>query len=114
MLEKVLKRKRRQNRIRSKIKWTALRPRLSVFRSNANISAQVIDDLAWKTICGISSLSIEGKWNKTEISKIVWTKIAELAKQNKIEEVVFDRWGSAYHGRVKALADWAREGWLKF
>ena len=114
MLEKGLKRLRRKARIRAKIIWTASKPRLSVFRSNANISVQIIDDAAWKTLCAASSLKIESKWNKTEVSKVVWTKIAELAKEKKIKEVVFDRWGCAYHGRVKALALWAREGWLKF
>lgn len=114
MLEKVLKRLRRKARIRSKVMWTASRPRLSIFRSNINISVQVIDDLSGKTLCAVSSLKMDKKWTKVDISKQVWVEIAKLAKKNKVEEVVFDRWGFAYHGRVKALAEWAREWWLKF
>ncbi len=114
MLEKGLKRLRRKARVRAKVMWTASKPRLSIFRSNTNISVQVIDDLAGKTLCAVSSLKMDKKWTKVEISKQVWLEIAKLAKGNKIEEVVFDRWGFAYHGRVKALADWAREWGLKF
>jgi large subunit ribosomal protein L18 len=114
MLKKGLKRLRRKNKIRSKISWTAIRPRLSVFRSNTNISVQIIDDLTWKTLWSASSIKFNRKETKLEESKKVWTEIAEIAKKIKIKEVLFDRWGFAYHGRVKALADAAREGWLKF
>ncbi len=114
MLEKTLKRERRKARVRAKISWTASKPRLSVFRSNTSIYAQLIDDTTGKTICASSNLKIEWKVSKTECSKIVWTEIAKKAIESKVLEVVFDRNGFAYHGRVKALADAAREAWLKF
>lgn len=114
MLEKGLKRKRRQNKIRKKISWTAKRPRLSIFRSNTNISAQLIDDVSWKTLWSASDIKTDKKNTKTEKAVKVWTEIADAAKNQKIKEIVFDRWGFAYHGRVKALADAAREAWLKF
>lgn len=113
MLAKFAKRLRRQQRIRAKISWTSTKPRLSVYRSNANIYAQLIDDVSWKTICSFNDLKIE-KWTKSERATKVWEEIASKAKSSNITEVVFDRWGFAYHGRVKALADAARSAWLKF
>ena len=114
MLQKTLKRLRRKNRIRSKIIWTTLRPRLAVYRSNTNIYAQLIDDSIWKTISSFSDLKIEKKWTKIEMSTKVWEKIWEKILDLKITEIVFDRGWFAYHGRVKALAEALRIKWLKF
>ena len=114
MLQKALKRYRRQVRIRAKISGSASRPRLAVFRSNSSIYAQIIDDIAWTTIVAASVLKETTKETKSESAAHVWTKIAELALAKGIKEVVFDRGGFAYHGRVKALADSAREAWLQF
>ena len=114
MLERPLKRKQRKLRIRKKIQGTGLRPRLAVFVSNKHIIAQLIDDQSGKTLAYENDITItEGK-TKTEKASIVGLKVAETAKKNKIIEVVFDRGGKLYHGRVKALADGARKGGLKF
>ncbi|NCO54481.1 MAG: 50S ribosomal protein L18 [Bacteroidetes bacterium CG02_land_8_20_14_3_00_31_25] len=104
-------------RIRKKISGTAETPRLTVFRSNKQISVQIIDDINKKTIVAASSLVkeiSEKKVNKTEIAKLVGKLIANRAKEAGVSDVVFDRNGYLYHGRVKALADAAREGGLKF
>jgi large subunit ribosomal protein L18 len=121
LLDKIEKRKlRRKKSIRSKISGTSERLRLSVYKSIDNIYVQLIDDIAGKTVLSSSSVDssvkklISNKMNKTEISKIVGTSIAEKAKSANIDSVVFDRNGCVYHGRVKALADAAREGGLKF
>ncbi len=114
MLPKVLKRIRRHIRVRSQVSGNAKKPRLAVFRSNSNIYAQLIDDEAWKTIFSTSDLKMTRVWTKIDMSKKVWEEIAKIAKKEKIKEVVFDRGGFAYHGRVKALADSARENGLKF
>ena len=100
-------------RIRKKVVGTAERPRLSVFRSNKQIYAQVINDKAGVTLAAASSLGFE-KMNKTEQAKKVGLLLAEKAKAAGVESVVFDRNGYLYHGRVQALADGAREGGLKF
>lgn len=116
MISKILKRTKARRRIRGKISGTAQRPRLSVFRSNKEIYAQLIDDLNAVTLVSASSrdkLSDE-KQTKSEIATLVGKKIAERAKEAGIETVVFDRGGYPYHGRVKALADGAREGGLQF
>ena len=114
MLAKVLKRVRRHNRVRSKISGTATKPRLAVYRSNSNIYAQLIDDIKRVTLGSASDLKMKKEWTKTDMSKKVWEEIAKVAAKLKITEVVFDRGGFAYHGRVKALADSARETGLKF
>ena len=114
MLSKLLKRIRRHARVRSQISGTTSKPRLAVFRSNSNIYAQLIDDSTWKTIASASDLKMKKEGTKVDMSKKVWEEIAKAAKSNKITDVVFDRGGFAYHGRVKALADSAREGGLKF
>jgi large subunit ribosomal protein L18 len=107
------KRLRIKGRIRSKISGSAQKPRLAVFRSNKHISAQLIDDIAGKTI--LSASDIKGaKGTKMERAELIGSEIAKLAKDKGIEEVVFDRGGFKYIGRVKALADKAREGGLKF
>jgi len=102
-------------RIRKKISGTALKPRIAVFRSNNQIYAQIIDDVAGKTLLSASSLELgKAKLNKTESATKVGAALAEKAKGAGIENVVFDRGGYLYHGRVKALAEGAREGGLKF
>ncbi|MDC4223380.1 MAG: 50S ribosomal protein L18 [Candidatus Manganitrophus sp.] len=119
--EKVLARARRHERVRNKIMGTPERPRLSVYRSLDNIYAQIIDDLSGKTLAAASSLTKAAKGKKgkqsggnIEAAKMVGAKLAALAKEKNISKVVFDRGGYIYHGRVKALADAAREGGLVF
>lgn len=108
-------RKKRQARVRGKISGSPERPRLNVFRSNAHIFAQIIDDQSGKTLVSASSLNKANQGGtKTEQANKVGKSIAELAKSAKIENVVFDRGGYVYHGRVKALAEAAREAGLKF
>lgn len=116
-LTKVQKRERIRERVRSKISGSAERPRLAVYRSNKEIYAQVVDDKSGKTLAAASSREKEisgQKGTKTEIATIVGKRIAEKAKAAGIETVVFDRNRFIYHGRVKALAEGAREGGLKF
>jgi len=114
MLAKGTKRLRRKERVRAKISGTALRPRLNVFRSNANIYAQLIDDVAGVTLCQSSDLKLDSKGTKTQNAMKVGEDIAQKAKAINIETVVFDRGGFSYHGRVKALADAARSTGLSF
>ena len=116
-LTKVERRIRIKRRIRKVIFGTAERPRLSVYRSNTQISAQLIDDNAGKTLVSASSLCkeiAEKKGNKTEQAHLLGAMLAEKAKAAGITAVVFDRNGYLYHGRVKALADAARNGGLNF
>lgn len=115
-LTKANRRKRIHMRIRKNIRGTAQRPRLSVFRSNRYIYAQLIDDINGVTLAQASSheAAVENAGNKTEQSTAVGKLLAERAKSANIENVIFDRGGYLYHGRVKALADGAREGGLKF
>lgn len=101
-------------RVRGKINGTPECPRLSVFRSNKQIYAQVIDDLSGKTLASASSLKIEEKLAKKEIAAKVGELIAQHAKEAGVEKVTFDRNGYLYHGRIKELADAARKGGLKF
>ena len=107
---------KRHNRVRGKISGTAERPRLNVFRSKANIYAQIIDDVTGKTLVSASTVekAFEGIGGNCEAAKKIGATVAERALQKGIEEVVFDRGGYIYHGRVKALADGAREAGLKF
>jgi len=109
-------RKRRRLRIRRKIHGTAQRPRLSVFRSNKHIYAQLIDDDLGRTITQAASrnIGIKGSCKTVEAAKQVGKALAESAKEAGVEEIVFDRGGYIYHGRVQALADGAREGGLRF
>jgi large subunit ribosomal protein L18 len=112
-------RKRRHVHVRQRVHGTPARPRLNVFRSLAEIYAQVIDDEAGTTITSASSIDAELKekltsLNKTEQAKLVGLKVAERAKTKGITQVVFDRGGFRYIGRVKSLADGAREGGLEF
>ncbi len=101
-------------RVCGKISGTPECPRLSVFRSNKQIYAQVIDDLTGKTLASASSLKIEEKLAKREIAAKVGELIAQHAKEAGVEKVTFDRNGYLYHGRIKELADAARKGGLKF
>ena len=108
-------RERRHRRIRGKVAGTAERPRLAVFRSNKGIFAQLIDDESGRTLAGASWLGLKSfKGNRIEQATEVGKAVADAAKQAGIETVVFDRGGYLYHGRVKALAEGAREGGLKF
>ena len=100
--------------VRNKVSGTAERPRLSVFKSNKAIYAQIIDDARGATITATSSIDLGIKNNTIEHSKSVGSKLAEKAKAAGVETVVFDRGGYQYHGQVKALAEGAREGGLKF
>lgn len=114
MLERMFKKAQRKNRIRAKVSGTAVRPRLAVSTSNKHIIAQLIDDEAGKTLGYVSDENLNLKGTKSEKAKVVGENIAELAKKAKISTVVFDRGGKLYHGRVKALAEGAREKGLKF
>src|SRR2546423_9500009 len=107
---------RRHRRVRRKVSGTAERPRLAVFRSNRGIEAQLIDDVEAKTLAAASWLQLKKsfKGTKTQQAAEVGKLLAANAKKAEIEAVVFDRGGYLYHGRVKALADGAREGGLKF
>ncbi len=109
---KSVKRQVRRNRIRAKVKGTEIRPRLCVFKSNKTISAQLIDDAKGETITAFTGLSAKG--SKTDQAVIVGKNIAKQAIEKNIKKVVFDRGGYIYTGRVKALADAAREGGLEF
>lgn len=115
-INKTARRNKIRRRIRSRILGDANRPRLSVYRSNKQIYAQVIDDLSGETLASANSLQLksDGNGNKSETAKKVGLMLAENAKSKNIEKVVFDRGGYLYHGRVKALAEGAREGGLKF
>jgi large subunit ribosomal protein L18 len=108
-------RQRRHKRVRRRLFGTAERPRLVVFRSNKGISAQLVDDAAGRTLASASWIGIKSfKGTKTEQAAEVGKQLAASAKKAGIETVVFDRAGYLFHGRVKALADGAREGGLRF
>ena len=115
-LSKLDRRQRIKHRIRKIVAGNESRPRLSVFRSNKEIDAQLIDDLNGKTLLAVSSRDkgISGKGTKIEVAALVGKALAEKATKAGIEGVAFDRNGYLYHGRVKALADGAREAGLKF
>ena len=108
------RRNRIKAHIRHKVSGTALKPRLTVFRSNTQIYAQLIDDVNGKTLASASSLGLKDKVNKIEQAAKVGALLAKVAMEAGITEVVFDRNGYLYHGRVKQLADAAREAGLKF
>ena len=115
-INKKAMRLKRHIRVRGKVSGTAERPRLNVFRSNANIYAQIIDDVNGVTLVSANTLEkgFEGATGNAGAAKKVGVTLAERAKAKGIEEVVFDRGGYVYHGRVAALAEGAREGGLKF
>ena len=114
--DRKMERTRRHIRVRRKISGTAERPRLCVYRSNSNIYAQIIDDVAGNTLVSASTLDkeIKTKYANKQAAKEVGTLIAKRAADKKIVDVVFDRGGYIYHGVVKELAEAAREGGLKF
>lgn len=114
MISKVEKRKKIKYRIRKKVKGSSALPRLSVYRSNKAIYCQLIDDRSGVTITQASSKEVKEGANKIEAAKKVGSLIAERAKSKKINSIVFDRNGYLYHGRVKSLAEGAREGGLNF
>ncbi|MDO9510027.1 MAG: 50S ribosomal protein L18 [Candidatus Magasanikbacteria bacterium] len=112
-------RKIRHVRVRAIIKGTAERPRLSVFRGLKNMNLQLIDDTKGNTLCEISTVKVtpekvEGKEAKVSLAYLAGKKLAELAKAKKISQIVFDRGGYRYHGRVAAVAEGARDGGLQF
>ena len=116
---KLTPREKIKYRIRKRIIGTKDCPRLVIYRSLSEVYAQLVDDINGKTICSVSSVSKGEKAavagaSKTEKSKLIGKRIAELAAENKIKKVVFDRNGYLYHGRVKAIADSAREAGLEF
>lgn len=119
MATELTSRQRRKFRIRNKISGTDERPRLTVFRSARHIYAQVIDDVDGRTVAAASTLSRDLKGtlesdNKLDAAKKVGALIAKICLERQVEKVVFDRNGYLYHGRIKALADAAREAGLKF
>jgi large subunit ribosomal protein L18 len=107
-------RMRRHRRVRAKIAGTAERPRLVVFRSNRGISAQLVDDQSARTVASASWKAVSASGSKTEQAAAVGKALAEAAKKAGVDTCVFDRAGYLYHGRVKALAEAAREGGLQF
>ena len=114
--DKNAQRMKRHTRVRGKISGTPERPRLNVYRSNANIYAQIIDDVAGNTLVSASTVekAFEGNGSNIEAAKKIGNTIAERALAKGIENVVFDRGGYIFHGRVAALAEGARESGLKF
>jgi len=117
MVTKAIRREKIKFRVRKKVNGTAQRPRLSVFRSNSDIYVQLIDDDSAQTLASASSRDKDiaaQKGTKTEQGKLVGAAIARKASELGLKDVVFDRGGNLYHGRVKAVADGAREGGLKF
>jgi large subunit ribosomal protein L18 len=117
MVTKAIRREKIKFRVRKKVNGTAQRPRLSVFRSNSDIYVQLIDDDSAKTLASASSRDKDiaaQKGTKTEQGKLVGAAIARKASDLGLKDVVFDRGGNLYHGRVKAVADGAREGGLIF
>jgi large subunit ribosomal protein L18 len=112
--ERLRARTKRHRRVRKKVVGTPARPRLAVFRSNRHIYAQVIDDVAGRTLASSSSLATKGGDDPSANAKEVGLALAAKAKDAGVTAVAFDRGGFMYHGRVKALADGAREGGLEF
>jgi large subunit ribosomal protein L18 len=116
-MDKLIKRQKIRYRIRKKVNGSGAKPRLSVFRSNSDIYVQLIDDAQGKTLASASSRDkdiLAQKTNKTEKSKLVGSAIARKASELGIKECIFDRGGNLYHGRVRAVAEGAREGGLNF
>jgi large subunit ribosomal protein L18 len=105
---------RRHRRVRAKVSGTAERPRLVVFRSNRGISAQLVDDAEGRTMASASWKTVDASGSKTEQASAVGKALADAAKKAGVDACVFDRAGYLYHGRVKALAEGAREGGLQF
>lgn len=104
----------KHRRMRFKLSGTPERPRLAVFRSAKHIYAQIIDDVAGKTLCAASTMDTKCEGTKTEVARQIGEAVAKKALELNIKQVVFDRGGNLYHGRIKALAEGAREGGLEF
>ncbi|MBW6431972.1 50S ribosomal protein L18 [Patescibacteria group bacterium] len=113
-MDKKINRQLRKNRVRAKVSGTGKVPRLTVSSSLSHIRAQIIDDQKGITLCAADDLKMDKKITKTEKAKLVGAEIAKEAKAKKIDKVVFDRGHRLYHGRIKALAESARESGLKF
>ena len=113
VLEKRMHREKRRKRVRRKVAGTAARPRLSVYRSNVHIYAQLIDDDAGKTLAAADSREVGEAENRKDAARKVGALMASKASEAGIETAVFDRGGNKYHGRIAALAEGAREGGLK-
>jgi large subunit ribosomal protein L18 len=116
MSQKTESRARRHRRVRKKVRGTAARPRLTVFRSSKHVYAQVVDDVSGRTIASASTIEPDARGGQTgtvEAAKSVGTRVAERAKAAGVEAVVFDRGGFRYHGRVASVADGAREAGLE-
>jgi large subunit ribosomal protein L18 len=113
-VQKRNKREIRHKRVRSRVTGSSARPRLNVFKANRHIYAQIIDDNVAKTLVAASSADIKSKGKKSDVAKEVGKAIAVKAQAKDIKLVTFDRGGFAYHGRIKALAEGAREGGLEF
>ena len=107
-------RKIRHSRVRARVKGTRKRPRLSVFRSNQHLYAQLVDDISGKVLVSVSDLKLKEKKSGVQLASSIGKSLATAAKDQGISEVVFDRAGYTYHGQVKALAEGAREGGLVF
>jgi large subunit ribosomal protein L18 len=105
---------KRHARVRRRVVGTAERPRLAVFRSNKHIYAQIIDDATGRTVASAGSVTLPGEGDKKDAARRVGGELAKLAKAAGVGSVVFDRGGYQYHGRIKALADAARDGGLDF
>lgn len=116
MSDRLKSRAKSKVKIRKKLEGTAERPRLSVFRSSKHMYAQLVDDVAGKTIVSFSSAKVEGlkTTSNCDAAKAVGTNLANAAKSKNITKIIFDRSGYVYHGRIKALADGAREAGLEF
>lgn len=114
MSDRIVSRLTKKARVRKKIRGSDERPRLCVFRSAKHIYAQVINDATGKTLFSVSSLNTDGKGTGKEVAQKVGQEIAKLATAKNVKNVVFDRNGYLYHGRVKSLAEGAREGGLNF
>jgi len=116
--EKIIKKKRRAQRVRAKLLGTGQKPRLSVFRSNLHLYCQLIDDTQGKTVCSVSDKNLPAQGKKKHIKLLAGQELGKLlakkAEELGIKEIIFDRGAYKYHGRVKAVAEGAREGGLKF
>lgn len=113
-VERERNRRKRHKRVRSRVFGTPDRPRLVVHRSLKHIEAQVVDDIAGRPLLGVNSQSLDVDGTKTDQARETGRKVAELAREEGIDRVVFDRGGYLFHGRIKALAEGAREAGLKF
>ena len=113
MLAKFKNRTRRHAKVRKQVSGNTKKPRLAVYRSNKHIFVQLIDDTTGKTLASANDLKIQ-EGTKTQRAEKVWADIAKKANDAKVTNIVFDKWGFKYHGRVKALADWARSSGLTF